>query len=39
LKALQLLIPAEERHDWPLWKAPFYPHGHIFDRLKRWWRK
>ncbi len=39
LKALHLMIPEEERADWPLWRAPFYPHGSVIDRLVRWWRK
>lgn len=35
LTALRLLIPEAERADWPLWRAPFYPHGHIVGRVIR----
>jgi hypothetical protein len=38
LRAMQLLIPERERSDWPLWRAPFYPHGHLVERFIRWWR-
>lgn len=38
LRAMQMLIPEAERADWPLWRAPFYPHGHLFERFWRWMR-
>lgn len=36
LRALQMTIPEHERNDWPLWRTPFYPRGHIFERVYRW---
>jgi hypothetical protein len=38
LRAMQLLIPETERAKWPLWRAPFYPHGHLIEKIIRRWR-
>ena len=37
LRAFQAMIPEEERGRWPLFRAPFYPHGTCFKRLARWY--
>ena len=38
LRAMQLLIPEADRANWPLWRAPFYPHGHLIEKIIRRWR-
>jgi hypothetical protein len=39
LRALQMLVPEEERHLWPMWRAPFYPQGNVLERFWKWLKK